>query len=454
MTLPSTPTYYAEAGVWKRYGYPDITPSGIPIPPFGYDWTVNPWGSIYDSRASAYRAAGGYEPDASKTGIPSGVTLTSTITDPSSYFTFGSVGTAKGLCTVSASTDRVTRVAHGLSNGNVVYFTSLTGGAGLSLFSASPHTNWYVVANATADDFQLIKMDPNTGLPSIVDITTSYTAAQLTAAPWYDKTNVTAHLTTTSTAVGIVLMSRSMLRGPATPLGGFNGSSQGMVWNKSPNFVFIFADCEFTPDAPVNQLDAKFGVNIWSFREHVTHVIDGHGSLGGTHIFGGLQEKLAWFYPAPSQTNGSHCDALMQVHSGAVHVARGNVTYGQVDATVSSTTDSSAHPIPVWTTSNVLVGGGSPLPSGLDVQRNHFRYAAEDVNISATNFPNLGNVFANQLHLHDSEKSQYPQGIVAPNTGTATIHVCIPSSGVDANIDENGTIVPAYKPAGSTLVCP
>lgn len=57
--------------------------------------------------------------------------------------------TTEVACTVSAATDFVTKVAHGLANGDRVYFSALVGGAGLAVNTA------YYVRNATADTFQL-----------------------------------------------------------------------------------------------------------------------------------------------------------------------------------------------------------------------------------------------------------------------------------------------------------
>jgi hypothetical protein len=53
-------------------------------------------------------------------------------------------------CTITASTDRINKVAHGFNNNDDIIFSSLTGGAGLT---ANTVTYW--VINANADDFQV-----------------------------------------------------------------------------------------------------------------------------------------------------------------------------------------------------------------------------------------------------------------------------------------------------------
>lgn len=72
--------------------------------------------------------------------------------------------------TATASTDKVTATAHGLSNGARVLFTTLTGGTGLSA-----NTVYYVVNKAT-NDFQL---SLQSGGP-VVDITADYSAVAYT----------------------------------------------------------------------------------------------------------------------------------------------------------------------------------------------------------------------------------------------------------------------------------
>jgi hypothetical protein len=71
-------------------------------------------------------------------------------------------------CTIAAADEKITKVAHGLSNNTDIVFTSLTGGAGLT---ANTVTYW--VINASADDFQV----STTRGGAAVNITTNYTAA-------------------------------------------------------------------------------------------------------------------------------------------------------------------------------------------------------------------------------------------------------------------------------------
>lgn len=78
-------------------------------------------------------------------------------------------GTAAALPTVTAtaSSDKVNSAAHGLSNGDTVIFTALTGGAGLAVDTA------YFVVNKTTNDFQV----STTKGGSAIDITTDASAA-------------------------------------------------------------------------------------------------------------------------------------------------------------------------------------------------------------------------------------------------------------------------------------
>ena len=68
-------------------------------------------------------------------------------------------------CTAAASTDVISKTAHGLSNNDDIVFTSLTGGAGLTANSVT-----YWVINANADDF---KVSATRG-GAAVNITTDY----------------------------------------------------------------------------------------------------------------------------------------------------------------------------------------------------------------------------------------------------------------------------------------
>lgn len=68
--------------------------------------------------------------------------------------------------TGTASNDQITKTAHGLAVGDRVYFTTLTGGAGLSL-----NRNYYVTAVVDADNFKVAL----TAGGAAVDITTNYT---------------------------------------------------------------------------------------------------------------------------------------------------------------------------------------------------------------------------------------------------------------------------------------
>lgn len=58
-------------------------------------------------------------------------------------------GTAITTITGTASTDTLTKASHGLSNGDLVCFTSLTGGTGLKTYTP------YWVVNVNGNDFQL-----------------------------------------------------------------------------------------------------------------------------------------------------------------------------------------------------------------------------------------------------------------------------------------------------------
>lgn len=74
-------------------------------------------------------------------------------------------------CTAAASTDVISKTAHGFSNNDDIVFTSLTGGAGLT---ANTVTYWVIDANA--DDF---KVSATRG-GAAVNITTDYTALTAT----------------------------------------------------------------------------------------------------------------------------------------------------------------------------------------------------------------------------------------------------------------------------------
>jgi hypothetical protein len=74
-------------------------------------------------------------------------------------------------CTITASTDRINKVAHGFNNNDDIIFSSLTGGAGLT---ANTVTYW--VINANADDFQVSA----TRGGAAVNVTTDYSDATAT----------------------------------------------------------------------------------------------------------------------------------------------------------------------------------------------------------------------------------------------------------------------------------
>jgi hypothetical protein len=74
-------------------------------------------------------------------------------------------------CTGDAATDVISRTAHGFSNGGMIYFPSLTGGAGLS------STTTYFVRDATANTFKVATSLGGTA----VDITTDLTAGTVAA---------------------------------------------------------------------------------------------------------------------------------------------------------------------------------------------------------------------------------------------------------------------------------
>lgn len=71
-------------------------------------------------------------------------------------------------CTIAASDDKITKTAHGLTNGQDIVFTSITGGAGLTANT----TNYWVI-NATTNDFQVSTTRGGTA----VNVTTNYTDA-------------------------------------------------------------------------------------------------------------------------------------------------------------------------------------------------------------------------------------------------------------------------------------
>jgi hypothetical protein len=71
----------------------------------------------------------------------------------------------------AATTDIVTVTAHGLANGDFVYFTSLTGGAGLSTFTR------YCVRDKTTNTFKVTTGSTSAG--AVTDITTAYTALKV-----------------------------------------------------------------------------------------------------------------------------------------------------------------------------------------------------------------------------------------------------------------------------------
>lgn len=76
--------------------------------------------------------------------------------------------------TGSAATDLITKTAHGLVAGDRVYFTTLTGGTGLSL-----NTNYFVIATGlTADAFAV----STTSGGAAVDITVNYTVVSYSKA--------------------------------------------------------------------------------------------------------------------------------------------------------------------------------------------------------------------------------------------------------------------------------
>ena len=233
-------------------------------------------------------------------------------------------------------------------------------------------------------------------------------------------------------------------------------NTQALLYNKpGSTMVFLVADCEATPDSPVAEIDSFFGANVWSFRVHSSHVTDGAGSLGGNHHFGGHWEKAAWFYPNPNHTDGSHCDTLMQIHYGDVHVAKGNNVDGYVDSSASSTTDSTNHPIPTRGTSCVLIGAATPIPTNLYLADNDLGGGQLAVNIANYSFPSLGQVLRNLVHISDSEKCQYVQGIEAPPSASGlTLHVNIPNSGSDANLNESGAVLVPYSAPGSSITWP
>lgn len=69
--------------------------------------------------------------------------------------------------TASASTDNITATAHGLNVGDIIYFTSLTGGAGLTTF-----TPYYVRVKVDANTFRV----STTLTGASINITTNYSA--------------------------------------------------------------------------------------------------------------------------------------------------------------------------------------------------------------------------------------------------------------------------------------
>ena len=89
-------------------------------------------------------------------------------------------GTALPTVTATASSDKVNSTGHGLSNGDTVVFTALTGGAGLS--TDTP----YFVVNKTTNDFQVAATKGG----SAIDITTDASAATAYKCPSLTTTHV------------------------------------------------------------------------------------------------------------------------------------------------------------------------------------------------------------------------------------------------------------------------
>jgi hypothetical protein len=446
-------TYSASGGLWVRKGHASIDPGGGGSGS-SYDWTANPYGSVYDARPSGVAVAGGYVPDltANTVGIPTGITPSTTIPGSSGFLTLNGAATSLGACTISAATNKVIRNAHGLTNGTPVWFPSLTGGAGLAVFSVKPHENWYVVDNATSDDFTLKKADPLTGAFSAVDVTADYTSATLYRGTWYDQVDFTCNIKSSSSANGVCLITRSKIRGPATAV-----TSSGLVWNgatTSGTFVFIVVDSKITPDDPNAELDGSYGPNFWGMRNYYSHCSDGHGSWGGgVHLFGNVFEKSGWHHPNPNHADGDHNDVCIQIATGDGHVVVGNVVDAAIDSAASDTDNSTTWPIPTFANSAIIINAGSPIPSSIYIAGNDLRRGQTTLNIAPNPFPSI-QVLRNRFHRNDSSKPNFgaTRVVVTPNVapGSATtIHASFPSSGADVNTDETGaTMTP--NSTGST----
>jgi hypothetical protein len=93
------------------------------------------------------------------------VTISANDTNDAIRVEFSGVAPVTG-CTAAASTDVVSKTAHGFSNNDDIIFSSLTGGAGLT---ATTTTYW--VIDATADTFKV----STTRGGGAVNITTDYT---------------------------------------------------------------------------------------------------------------------------------------------------------------------------------------------------------------------------------------------------------------------------------------
>lgn len=444
--------------LYRGYGWWSIAvPGSNPI--ITYDWTQIPvtYGTTYDARTNGTGDAGGYEPSLinGTVGRQSG-TLQTTQPGTSSLFTIGS-GQMVNMGTVTVTTDgRVHCTAHGMANGQPVYFPTITGGVGLVAGPVSAnlnqHMGWYVVASAAVNDFALQEMNPITGIFHSVAISTAYTSATLMKGLWLDQVDFKCYIQSqTNNAVGVALVSRSKIEGPLTPLTTVNG----YFYNLSPTLVIIEADNEIVPQTPSHSIDASYGFNIIGLRTYAMHCSDGHGNSGGSMLFGRQHEKFMWIYPDPAHTDGTHNDAGMQAFGTGMGRMRGCAIWGLIDATVSTTTDPTGHPIPTFTVSAGLLTG-TTNPQGYDFQRNNLRGGALYLNVSpAADALSLGAFFANQVSTIDpatrggnpSVCLQVPSG----SSSTFSYKMYVPISGVDANTNENGTPVNVRSAPGATF---
>lgn len=136
------------------------------------------------------------------------------------------VAAAAKTGTATASTDVISSTSHGYSNGDVVIFTTLTGGSGLTL-----NRPYYVVNQATST-FQVAKSAGGT----VVDITSDYSTInvkKLTEVSGGSPAYARKGLTWTTAAAGTIGISSTYAfdvpAGTVDAVGFYNASSSGTL---------------------------------------------------------------------------------------------------------------------------------------------------------------------------------------------------------------------------------